>query len=426
MLDISMEIWHNKAMAESGVTEYRERSMAAKVAELSSVFSCVLVTGARQVGKSTMLQRIMPEGMRYVTLDDYSMADYARKDPKGFLEEMGEPLCIDEIQYAPEILRAIKIRVDEARQRPGMYWLTGSQRFHMMKGVSESLAGRIAIVDLHSLSQREICGVACREAFDPERAREMVQKDCLCSLETLYERIWRGGYPVPVLRKKMDVADYFRSYVQTYVERDVQALTEVGNLAAFVRLMRSAAMRTGQQLVYSDLARDAEVSPKTAAAWLSILQASGIVALLEPYHVNTTKRLSKTPKLYFLDTGLCCWLAGWDSPSRLQNGMFAGPILETWVYGQLIRSFANAGKSPNLCYYRDRDGGEVDFVLEKNGCLYPMEVKRSSSPSMADLKWAQRIPTGDSFQLKPGIVFCTAMEPVPMPFGAMGFPIQEL
>lgn len=414
-------------MEEVAISDFRERSMSIKVEELSRVFSCVMVTGARQVGKSTMLRHIMPEGMRYVTLDDYSMADYARKDPMGFLEEMGEPLCIDEIQYAPELLRAIKIRVDAAGQRPGMYWLTGSQRFHMMKGVSESLAGRIAIVDLHSLSQREVCGgVVSREAFDPERVREMVQRDNFCSLEELYKRIWLGGYPMPVLRRGMDVGDYFRSYVQTYVERDVQALTQVGNQAAFVRMMRSAAMRTGQQLVYSDLARDADVSPKTAAAWLSILQASGIVALLEPYYVNTTKRLSKTPKLYFLDTGLCSWLAGWDSPEQLQNGMLAGAILETWVYGQLVRSFANVGQRPNLCYYRDRDGAEVDFVLVKNGCLYPMEVKRSSSPSTSDLKWAARIPLGEGMQLKPGIVFCTAQNTVPMPFGAFGFPIQAL
>ncbi|MBR4309943.1 MAG: ATP-binding protein [Akkermansia sp.] len=408
-------------------TTYLERAMANKVMELSSCFSCVLVTGARQVGKSTMLKRIMPEGMRYVTLDDYQMADYAKRDPMGFLDDMGSPLCIDEIQYAPELLRAIKIKVDNAEQRPGMFWLTGSQRFHMMKGVSESLAGRIAIVDLHSLSQREVCGgKLCHAPFEPKRAREMVQHANLCSLSELYERIWLGGYPMPVMRANMGVDDYFRSYVQTYVERDVQALTQVGNQASFVRLMRSAALRTGQQLVYSDLARDAEVSPKTAAAWVSILQASGIVALLEPYHVNTTKRLSKTPKLYFLDTGLCCWLAGWENAEQLKNGMFAGAILETWVYGQLIRSFANAGKTPVLYYYRDRDGAEVDFVLLKNNCLYPMEVKRSSSPSTSDLKWASKIPTGGQYALQPGIVFCTADHPVPMPFGAFGFPIQAL
>ncbi len=406
---------------------YRERSLENKVRELNDCFACIMVTGARQVGKSTMLKRLMPGNMRYVTLDDPEMADYAKKDPIGFLNEMGEPLCIDEVQYAPEVLRAIKIRVDEAQQRPGMYWLTGSQRFDMMKGVSESLAGRVAIVDLYSMSQREVCGgEVCHEPFDPARAKELVQTQNICDLSELYRRIWLGGYPMPVLRPQMGVDDYFRSYVQTYVERDVQALSQVGNLASFVRLMRSAAMRTGQQLVYSDLARDAEVSPKTAAAWVSILQASGIISLLEPYHVNTTKRLAKTPKLYFMDTGLCCWLAGWNNAEQLKNSAYAGAILETWVYGQLVRSFANGGQRPFLYYYRDRDGAEVDFLLLQNGGIYPMEVKRSSSPSTSDLKWASRIPVGLHYELKPGIVFCTAEKPIPMPFGAYGFPIQAL
>lgn len=414
-------------MKTSAPDRYKERSMEGKLQELNQSFACIMVTGARQVGKSTLLKRVMPEGMRYVTLDDPEMADYANRDPMGFVNEMGVPLCIDEVQYAPGILRVIKIKVDEANQQPGMYWLTGSQRFEMMKGVTESLAGRVAIVDLYSLSQREVCGgTLCHEPFEPERCRELVQSANMCSLSELFQRIWLGGYPLPVLRPEMNVEDYFRSYVQTYVERDVQALSQVGNQASFIRLMRSAAMRTGQQLVYSDLARDAEVSPKTAASWVSILQASGIISLLEPYHVNTTKRLAKTPKLYFMDTGLCCWLAGWNSAEHLKNSMFAGAILETWVYGQLVRSFANSGKRPFLYYYRDRDGAEVDFIYLMNGCLYPMEVKRSSSPSSADLKAVPRIPTGGRYQIKPGIVFCTAEKTIPLPFGAYGFPIQAI
>ena len=414
------------SMTYTGNTTYYERSMAAKVEELSRYFPCVLVTGARQVGKSTMLKRIMPSDMKYVTLDDYTVADYAKNDPIGFLSEMGTPLCIDEIQYAPELFRAIKLRVDEQGEK-GMYWLTGSQRFHMMKGVSESLAGRIAIVDLHSFSQREICGGnVLSSAFDPEHARQQVQQGNLCDLAELYHRIWRGGYPLPVRDKEVPIADYFRAYVQTYVERDVQALTQISNQASFVKLMRSLAMRSGQQLVYSDIARDAEISPKTASAWVSILQASGIVALLEPYHVNTTKRLAKTPKLYFLDTGLCCWLAGWQSPELLMNSPQSGAMLETWVYGQLVRSFANAGQEARLSYYRDRNGAEVDFVLEQNDGVYPMEVKRSSSPAMTDLKWASGIPVAPFRVLKPGIVFCTAEKPIPMPHGAFGFPISAL
>lgn len=405
---------------------YLERAMKAKVEELNLFFPCILVTGARQVGKSTMLQRIMPEGMRYVTLDDYMAAEYARKDPIGFLNEWGYPLCIDEIQYAPELLRAMKLRIDEQGQEPGMYWLTGSQRFVMMKGVSESLAGRIGIVDLHSLSQRETGQAPLNlAAFDPEHPAEQVQQENLCSLRDLFVRIHRGGYPRLIQQPGLSVAAYFSAYTQTYVERDVQALTQVSNLASFIKLMRSAAMRTGQQLVYSDLARDADISPKTAAAWISILQTSGIVELLEPYHVNTTKRLSKTPKLYFMDTGLCCWLAGWDNAEQLMNSGYAGAILETWVYGQLVRSFANAGERPQLTYYRDRNGAEVDFLLEKNGCLYPMEVKRSSTPSINDLRWVKHIPPGSN-QLRPGIIFCTANSYTPLPFGAAAFPISAL
>ena len=405
---------------------YFERAMSTKVKELNEFFPCILVTGARQVGKSTMLKRIMPEGMRYVTLDDYMVADHARKDPIGFLDEWGYPLCIDEIQYAPQLLRAMKLKIDAAEQEPGMYWLTGSQRFVMMKGVSESLAGRIGIVDLHSLSQRELGQQPLHlKAFAPEHPADNVQQQNICGVAELYERIIQGGYPRLAQQEGINREAYFSAYVQTYVERDVQALTQVSNLAAFVKLMRSAAMRTGQQLVYSDLARDADISPKTAAAWVAILQTSGIVELLEPYHVNTTKRLAKTPKLYFMDTGLCCWLAGWENATQLMNGGYAGAILETWVYGQLVRSFANAGESPRLTYYRDRNGAEVDFIHEKNGCLYPMEVKRSSSPSTDDLRWVKHIPLG-SAQLRPGIVFCTANSYIPMPFGAAGFPISAL
>ncbi len=414
---------HYKLMGAEVI--YLERTMRAKVEELSRFFPCVLVTGARQVGKSTLLKEMMPEGMRYISLDDYLEADRARKDPIGFLEQYGEPLCIDEVQYAPELFRAIKMRVD-ANRRPGMYWLTGSQRFHLMSGVSESLAGRIGIVELFSLSRQESCGLGLGvPAFDPERVSDMVCSGTLCNIHDLYTGIWRGGYPQMAQQTALPRDAFFDAYVQTYVERDVQALSQVGNRSAFVRLMRSAALRTGQQLVYSDLARDAEVSPKTAAAWVSILETSGIVTLLEPYHVNSTKRLAKTPKLYFMDTGLCSWLAGWQNPDMMMQSTYAGAILETWVFGQLMRRFANAGIRPRISYFRNLDGGEVDFLLEQNGRIYPMEVKRSSSPSSADLKWARSIPPGQAL-LMPGIVFCTAERFVPMADGACGFPISAL
>ena len=399
--------------------------MRATLEELTSFFPCVLVTGARQVGKSTLLRAMMPEGMRYVSLDDYLEADAARRDPIGFLQQHGEPLCIDEVQYAPELFRAIKMRVD-ANRRPGMYWLTGSQRFHLMFGVSESLAGRIGIAELYSMSQAEMSRNAVRgSGFDPENPEAEVCCESICDIHELYRRIWRGGYPQLVQQPTLPRQAFFDSYVQTYVERDVQALSQVGNRSAFVRLMRSAALRTGQQLVYSDLARDADVSPKTAAAWVSILETSGIISLLEPYHVNSTKRLAKTPKLYFMDTGLCSWLAGWQNAEMMMQSTYAGAILETWVFGQLVRRFANAGQRPRISYFRNLDGGEVDFLLEQNGRIYPMEVKRSSSPSADDLKWVRSIPPGQA-ELMPGMVFCTAERYVPLPGGACGFPISAL
>ncbi|MDO5471405.1 MAG: ATP-binding protein [Akkermansia sp.] len=401
------------------------RTMKRKVEELSGYYPCVLVTGARQVGKSTLLRDMMPKGMKYVSLDDYVEAEQAKKDPVGFLERHGIPLCIDEVQYAPELLRAIKMKVDAGRQ-PGMYWLTGSQRFPMMKGVTESLAGRIGIVELMSMSQYEIVSQGEKAVpFIPDAAPELVNHAGLCDMRLLFERIWRGGYPQLIQYPTMPLHDFFSSYLQTYVERDVQTLAQVGNKSAFVKLMRSAALRTGQQLVYSDLARDAEVSPKTAAAWVSILETSGIISILEPYHINSLKRLAKSPKLYFLDTGLCSWLAGCDDVEALMRSNISGAMLETWVYGQLLRSFANCGIAPRLYYFRDLNGAEVDFVLEKNHCLYPMEVKQSHRPNIGDLKGVTKIPTGD-YELKPGLVFCTSPKVEVLRDGVIGFPISGL
>lgn len=404
--------------------EYVERTVAGKILELTQYCPCLLLTGARQVGKSTLLRHLLPEGMRYVTLDDFQQLDFARKDPLGFLETHGTPLCIDEIQYAPDLFRAIKLKVDENRQ-PGMYWLTGSQRFHMMKGVSETLAGRIGIIDLYTFSQSELYGSGTSQPFVPGVGGAGLNLDSVCALPELYERIFSGGYP-GLFSSGMPWYDFFRDYVQTYVERDVRQLTQVGDEASFVRLMRSAAMRTGQQLVYSDLARDAGVSPKTAAVWVGILQASGVVELLEPYYVNTIKRLAKTPKLYFTDTGLCSWLAGWRSPESLMESNFSGAILETWVYGQLMRSYANAGVKPLISYYRAHDGAEVDFVLEEESRIYPIEVKRTVTPHDSDTRWCRRLPVAAWSSLQPPTILCTSSEVRPMPHGAVALPISAL
>ena len=404
---------------------FYQRSISSCIREASSTFPCILLTGARQVGKTTLLKSLMPEGMKYVTLDDYALAEQARTDPQGFLEEWGEPLFIDEIQYAPQLFRAIKVRVD-ANRRSGMYWMTGSQRFRLMRDVSDSLAGRICVMELYTLSQREAGACAADvPLFAPENWRDMAESGPACDIAALYERIWKGGYP-ELHKENAPARDlFFSSYLQTYVERDVQELSQVGNKAAFVKLLRSAASRTGQQLVYANLARDADVSPATAKQWLSILETSGLVTLLEPYYVNTGKRLAKSPKLYFMDTGLCSWLAGWPSASSMQQSPYAGAILETWVFGQLWRNFSDHGCPPRLNYYRDARGAELDFILSANACLYPMEVKRSSMPRLQDLKASAGMPTG-SFNMQPGLVFCTTRQGVSLPFGNFGFPISAL
>lgn len=404
------------------------RTMAAEMIEISRSFPCVLVTGARQVGKSTLLRSLMPVEMRYISLDDYRLAREAQNDPIGFLETYDVPLCIDEVQYAPELLRAIKLRVDAEPGRKGMYWLTGSQRFHLMQGVSESLAGRIGILDLYSFSQAEMVGRAeSAPAFscEPAAMRDAVNRGHICNITELYERIWLGGYPARVCDSATRAETFFNAYLQTYLERDVQALQQVGDRGAFLALMKSAAARTGQQLVYSDIARDADVSVNTAKKWISILETSGIIHLLQPYHTNTSKRLTKSPKLYFMDTGFCAWMGGWSSPEVLMNGALSGAILETWVYGQLYRSFVNRGIMPRLSYFRNSNGAEVDFLIEKDGCIYPLEVKRSSSPSLSDLKGVQSIPPGKA-EIKPGVVLCTAMELLPLGKGNVAFPISAL
>lgn len=401
------------------------RTMATKLLDLHRVFPCVLVTGARQVGKSTLLRSLLPEGMQYVSLDDEMMLMRAKDDPAGFLEEMGSPLCIDEVQYEPRLLRAIKMKVD-ATGEPGQYWLTGSQRFHLMQGVSESLAGRVGIVELYTLSQSEAAGQGgAAEPFDPEHFKTRIGAPA-CDITELYERIWRGGYPRLYKYAGTEHEDFFSAYLNTYIARDVRALTQVGNTSAFLRFMQSVAARTGQQLVYADLAKDADVSPNTAKAWISVLETSGIVDILQPYYVNTSKRLAKSPKIYFTDTGFCSWLGGWRTPRVLQQGAMAGAMLETWVYGQLRRSFVNRGIRARLYYYRTGNGAEVDFLLEQDGKLYPMEVKRSSSPRASDLSAAATIPVAPGVSVQPGIVFCTVADITPLGKGHYAYPISMI
>lgn len=362
---------------------YAQRTLALTVERVSGAFPILLLTGPRQVGKTTLLEHCGAGIRRHVTLDDLDQREVARRDPALFVQMHPPPATIDEVQYAPQLFSQLKLVVDRAR-RPGMYWLTGSQKFRLMRGVSETLAGRVAILDLLGFSQAEVEGRADRAApFVP--TAEWIASARASSLQAgglmdLYRRIWVGSFPGAVLASPELRDDFYRSYVQTYVQRDVRDLARVGDELAFTRLLRAAAARTGQLINYADLARDVGVDQKTVKTWLSILATSGLIYLLQPYHSNVTKRLVKTPKLYFLDTGLCAYLTRWSSPETLEAGAMSGAILETWMFAEILKSYWHHGQEAHLWFYRDRDQREVDLLIQRDHRLHPVEFKRTASP----------------------------------------------
>ncbi|RIK92757.1 MAG: ATPase [Proteobacteria bacterium] len=367
---------------------YIERTLGPFLGKASAQFPVMLVGGPRQVGKTTILQYLSQGNRTYVTLDDPTLAALARDEPALFLQRFEPPVLIDEIQYAPELLPHIKMRVDRAR-KPGLYWLTGSQQFQLMKGVSESLAGRVGIVNLLGLSLKELQGkAAAATPFLPTAAElhKRLKASAPLSLQDVYRIIWRGAFPAIALDDAMDRDLFYSSYVQTYLQRDVRDLANVGDESAFLKFLRATAARTGQLLNMSDVARDAGIAVTTAKRWLSILEASGIIYLLEPYHSNATKRLVKAPKLYFLDTGLCAYLTEWSSAKTLEAGAMSGAILETFIFTEILKSYWHNGKRAPLYYYRDKDKKEIDLLIVRDETIYPLEFKKTAAPGKDSLR----------------------------------------
>lgn len=362
---------------------YIKRTLGQTIERASASFPALLVTGPRQVGKTTLLENCADEKRGYVTLDDLDQRDLAQNDPSLFFQLHPPPVTIDEIQYAPQLLNEIKILVDKEKQA-GMFWLTGSQKFHLMNEVTETLAGRIAIIDLLGLSQAERENRAdTSRPFLPTRewiehaGNQAVRPKLLMDV---YANIWQGSYPKVIVDKNMPHDLFYNSYIQTYIQRDVRDLTQVGDEQKFYRFLRAAAARSGQLLNYANLARDVDIDQKTVKSWLSILATSGIIYLLQPYHSNLTKRLIKTPKLYFLDTGLCAYLTQWSTDKALEAGAMSGAILETYILAEIIKSYWHNGLTPYFYFYRDKDQKEVDLIIEQNNMLYPVEFKKTATP----------------------------------------------
>ena len=361
--------------------EYIKRSLEKIVIQVTTEYPVVLVTGPRQVGKTTMLQKLMEGTNRaYVTLDDLNERNLAKTDPEMFLQLHKPPVLIDEVQYAPELFTYIKVYVDKNHQ-PGAFWLTGSQVFKLMRGVQESLAGRVAVLSLTSLSQAEISGGETAPfSVDLEQLTARKAGHMAADTAEIFARIYRGSMPAIVSGANSNSQLFYSSYLSTYIQRDVRELSDAIDSLKFLRFMTAVAARCGQMLNTADIARDADINQVQAKNWLGILETLGIIFYLHPYSNNLLKRLVKTPKLYFYDTGLVCYLTKWSSAETLESGAMNGAILENYVVAEIAKTYLNCGQEPYLYYYRDKDAKEIDIVLEHDGVLNPMEIKKTANP----------------------------------------------
>ena len=363
---------------------YITRHMEKPVMELNEQYPVLLLTGPRQVGKTTMLEHLIEvegKGRKKVSLDDLTLRELAKTDPKMFFQLYQPPLLIDEVQYAPELFPYIKIMVDE-RHQPGDFWLTGSQLFKMMEGVQESLAGRVALLHLSPLSQSEIMKRPPEPPFSLELPLLSERQNGRQMLNTpeVFQRIHQGGMPALVTGTYSNASIFYSSYIDTYMERDVRRLSNDIDSLKFLRFLRSVAARTSQQVNYKGIADDAEIDQTTAKNWLHVLEALGIIFLLEPYSNNVLKRTVSTPKLYFYDSGIVCYLTRWSSPETAMEGAMSGALLENYTVAEIIKPYQTAGQEPFLYYYRDKDAREIDLILEQDGKLFPIEIKKMASP----------------------------------------------
>lgn len=371
---------------------YIKRAVEDAAMRISKMFPVLLVTGPRQVGKTTLLLKLAEEQKelgierKYVTLDDPDVRYLAKRDPALFLQRYTPPVLIDEIQYATELLPYIKMSVDQSKQK-GDFWITGSQVFRLMKNVSESLAGRVGIVNLLGLSDAEIYQVPS-EPFSTD-VRHLMSRLSVTKprgINEVYQRIFKGSMPELYADQNVDQEIYYRSYVDTYLQRDIRDLAQVADEMQFYNFMTIVAAQTSKPVVYGELANAAGISAPTAKKWLSILISSHIIVLIQPYHNNALKRVVKMPLLHFVDTGLAAYLLKWGNPETLEKGAMSGAFFESYVFSEIYKSYLNAGKEPPVFYYRDKDKKEIDLLIYQNGVLSPIEIKKAASPGKAAIK----------------------------------------
>lgn len=366
---------------------YRKRLAETTVNTLSKMFGAILVNGPRQVGKTTMLKKITKD-IRYATLDDVIVRASAEEQSGTFFKDNPPPVFVDEIQKAPVLFEQIKMYIDRDNKK-GQFYMCGSQQFKMMKGVSESLSGRIGLMTLLGYSLREIKDVDFNAPFIPTDEYFAERKKCLADVD--YDEVWnilhRGSMPELCENPDFDWQMFYGAYLRTYIERDVRDLTDIGDIVKFTKFMVAVAAMSGNLLNIASLSRDIGISQPTAERWLSVLVASNIVYLLQPYSNNVAKRAIKTPKVYFLDTGLAAYLTKWTTPEVLKNGAMAGAFFESFIVSEVIKSYYNRGVlEPPIYFYRDKEMNEIDLIIENAGVLHPLEIKKHADPTKKDIE----------------------------------------
>lgn len=393
---------------------YIHRHIEKSFKEKAKWTGAVIVTGARQVGKTTLVENVLP-GVPMLTFDNKLQLKSAIEDTEAFFKLNTPPIFIDEIQHAPEIFPYIKMSLDKSKKK-GQYFLTGSQPFALMKNVSESLAGRAGILNIYGLSLREMNNETWNIPFLPTSEYLLKRKETHTEndIQKIWEIIWRGSYPELYEKNDYPWEIFYDNYLKTYIERDVRDLTQVGNELQFIQFMQLMAARTGQLLNLNEVAGSIGISAPTAKKWLSVLKTSGIVFLLSPYHNNFGKRVIKSPKLYFTDTGLCAYLAKWNTAQSLMTGAMSGAYFETFVINEIMKSYANNGTEAQMYFFRDSNKVEIDLLLFENGTLYPIEIKQTSEPKAGMIKAFELIDTLPTIKRGEGGIVCLSENLLPL------------